>query len=252
MNLREFILFIPMIGFCQNLIVSEIVHRGNTLTKDFIIEREIQHPVDVPLDSTIVIQDRNRLINLGIFADIQWNAIPLDQHRVRLEYVIIENDRFFGGRFLGGPSPAYDEKTGWSYGAGGVFKNFRGRNETLGGGFMLGGRNTFGISYLNPWVTGDHVSLNGDMAISDFQHPFLPYEVNIHTIEMNVGRYFGYERKVSLGFELEDMDFFADSINNSSSLRFSPAWSKAVFRFIAWSICVAAAIAIRKCINLNL
>lgn len=212
MNWRGFLLLLPIYGIGQNLIVSEIVYRGNTRTRDYIIEREIQHLIDTPLDSTIVIEDRNRLINLGIFADIQWRAIPLDQKSVRLEYVILENDRFLGGRFIGGPAPFYEEKTGWSYGAGGAFKNWRGRNETIGGGFSLGGRNRFGISYYNPWVTGDHVSLGGDIALDDYQHPFLPYDVNLRTIEMNVGRFFGYKRKVSLGFELEDMDFVSDSI----------------------------------------
>ena len=29
---------------------------------------------------------------------------------IRLEYEIIENNKFFGGRFLGAPAPGYDEK----------------------------------------------------------------------------------------------------------------------------------------------
>ena len=62
------------------------------------------------------------------------------------------------------------------------------------------------------WITGDHVSLKLSLAKLDFQHPFLPYDVKIKSIEMNVGRFFGYERKISIGFELEDMDFLNDSI----------------------------------------
>ncbi|MDB9884949.1 BamA/TamA family outer membrane protein, partial [Candidatus Marinimicrobia bacterium] len=132
---------------------------------------------------------------------------------VRLEYQIIENNKFFGGRFFGGPAPAYDEETGWSYGGGGVLKNFRGRNETIGAGLILGGRNTFGFSYQNPWIGGDHISLDGDMAKSDFNHPYLPFRLKINTIELNVGRYFGYNRKTSIGFEIEDLDFISrDSV----------------------------------------
>ena len=78
MKLRGFLFLIPILGFCQELIVSEIIHKGNTLTKDYIIAREIQHHVGEPLDSTIAVEDRNRLINLGIFADVNWRAIPLD------------------------------------------------------------------------------------------------------------------------------------------------------------------------------
>ena len=85
MKLRGFLFLIPILGFCQELIVSEIIHKGNTLTKDYIIAREIQHHVGEPLDSIIAIEDRNRLINLGIFADVNWRAIPLDNKNVRLE-----------------------------------------------------------------------------------------------------------------------------------------------------------------------
>jgi len=211
MKLKYFLLVIPILSVSQNLIVSEILHKGNSITKDYIIEREIQHQIQMPLDSTVAIEDKNRLINLGIFADVQWRAIPLENMTIRLEYQIIENNKFLGGRFFGGPAPAYDEETGWSYGGGGVLKNFRGRNETVGGGLILGGRNSFGFSYQNPWIAGDHISLNGDMAKSDFNHPYLPFRLKINTVELNIGRYFGYNRKTSIGFEIEDLDFISES-----------------------------------------
>ena len=213
MKFKYFFLILPIIGISQNLIVSEISYKGNSVTKDYIINREIQHQIQMPLDSLIAIEDKNRLVNLGIFADVKWRAIPLENMTVRLEYQIIENNKFFGGRFFGGPAPAYDEETGWSYGGGGVLKNFRGRNETIGAGLILGGRNTFGFSYQNPWIGGDHISLDGDMAKSDFNHPYLPFRLKINTIELNVGRYFGYNRKTSIGFEIEDLDFISrDSV----------------------------------------
>ena len=211
MKLRGFFFLLPILCLCQELVVSEITHKGNTLTKDYIITREIQHPVGVPLDSVIAIEDQNRLINLGIFADIKWRAIPLENKTVRLEYEILENANFIGGRFFGGPSPAYDEETGWSFGVGGVFKNFRGRNEQIAGGFMVGGRNTFGIGFTNPWITGDHVSLSMNMGKGEYNHPYLPYTVQIKTVELNVGKYFGEKRKTFIGFEIEDMDFLNDS-----------------------------------------
>ena len=145
MNYRAIFFLIPILGLSQNLIVSEIIHKGNTFTKDYIIKREIQHSIQVPLDSSLADEDKNRLINLGIFADVKWKAIPLESMTIRLEYEIIENDKFFGGRFVGAPAPGYDEQTGWSYGIGGAFKNFRGRNEQLAGGFSFGGRQTFGM-----------------------------------------------------------------------------------------------------------
>ena len=91
MNFRIVFYLFPILGFCQNLIVTEISHKGNTFTKDYIISREIQHSIQIPLDSIIADEDKNRLINLGIFADVKWRAIPLENMTIRLEYEIVEN-----------------------------------------------------------------------------------------------------------------------------------------------------------------
>ena len=78
MIIRGLILLIPIVGYSQSLIVSDITHEGNTFTKDYIISREIQHKKGIPLDSTIAEEDKNKLLNLGIFADVSWRAIPLE------------------------------------------------------------------------------------------------------------------------------------------------------------------------------
>ena len=135
--------------FSQKILVSELTHSGNSFTKDYIIIREIQHPINAPLDSSIAIQDRNRLINLGIFTEVKWKAVPLEDFSYRLEYQIIENSKFFGGRFIGAALPAYEEDLGWSFGGGGQLRNFRGRNESIGVAFSRGGRNTFILQTLN-------------------------------------------------------------------------------------------------------
>ena len=49
-------------------IISSIEFYGNTKTMDFVIVREIQHSLNVPLDSIIAEADRDRLDNLGIFS----------------------------------------------------------------------------------------------------------------------------------------------------------------------------------------
>jgi len=211
MRFRGIIFIIPFLGYSQNLNVSDIIHKGNTLTKDYVIKREIQHAIGVPLDSAIAQEDRNRLINLGIFADVKWRAIPLENKSVILEYQIIENDNFFGGRFFGGAVPVYDEKTGWSFTGGGFLKNFRGRNEQVGLGFSTGGFSTIAFVYSNPWISGDHISFNSDIVKNKYDHPFLDYNIEIKSFEMNMGRYFGYQRKTSLGFELEEFYFINDT-----------------------------------------
>ncbi|HIC37405.1 MAG TPA: hypothetical protein EYO80_06975, partial [Candidatus Marinimicrobia bacterium] len=75
-------LFLLPIVFCSFLngggyypTISSIEFYGNTKTMDYIIAREIQHPVDTPLDSTLAQEDRNRLDNLGIFSEVTWRVV---------------------------------------------------------------------------------------------------------------------------------------------------------------------------------
>ncbi|MAP02551.1 MAG: hypothetical protein CMF85_01950 [Candidatus Marinimicrobia bacterium] len=211
MTFRGLILLVPVVACSQNLTVSEIAHKGNTFTKDYIISREIQHKVGIPLDSIIAEEDKNRLLNLGIFADVSWRAIPLENRTIKLEYKIVENDDFFGGRFIGLGAPVFDEKTGWSFSGGGFLRNFRGRNEQVGFGFSTGGLNMVAFAYSNPWITGDHISFNSDIVKNQYEHPFIFSTIEIQSFEMNIGRYFGNQRKTSLGFELEEYHFNSDT-----------------------------------------
>ena len=205
--------FAPALLLCQDIIISKVIHSGNSFTEDYVILREIQHPIDTFLDTLIAKQDRNRLINLGIFAEVEWRVIPLEDMTHQLEYKITENSKLIGGRFIGAALPAYEEDLGWSFGGGGQLRNFRGRNESIGIAFSRGGRNTFGFQFSNPWISGDHVSLSGDLAIMDYAHPYLDYEIGIKTIEFNIGRYFGDKIKTSIGFEIEDWKFSSDSLS---------------------------------------
>ena len=96
-------LSVPLVWAEKQPIVSAIEFKGHFITKDYIIEREIQHPIDVSLDSVVVRRDRDRLFNLGIFADVTWRAIPLEDLSVILEFKVIETSL----RILPAGGPAY-------------------------------------------------------------------------------------------------------------------------------------------------
>ena len=198
--------FIVMTAISSAQIVSSIDIRGHQNTREYIIEREIQHPLRVALDSSIAQTDRDRIENLGIFSTVTWQAVPLEDGTVKLRYHVIESTRFF-------PifSPSYEEDTGWSFVFGGFIKNFRGRNESLVIGGLLGGIDAYGIEFNDPWVFGDHVSVSFQVGKHFSNHVFLPLERQTSSFEMNVGRYFGYQKRVSIGFEFEKKDFVGDS-----------------------------------------
>ena len=199
-------LSVPLVWAEKQPIVSAIEFKGHFITKDYIIEREIQHPIDVPLDSVVARRDRDRLYNLGIFSDVTWRAIPLEDLTVILEFKVIETSL----RILPAGGPAFEEEYGWSFGGMLRINNFRGRNEK----FMLcgstGARRAYFFSFKNPWIVGDHVSLDIMTGKSITAHPFLPYERNVTTAEINLGRYFGYNHKTRIGFEWEKKTFSND------------------------------------------
>ena len=120
-------------------IASSIEFKGHKITKDYIIEREIQHPLDIQLDSSLADQDKDRLLNLGIFADVSWSMVPLADLTVILQYSLIESSL----RILPAASPAYEEEYGWSFGGMLMIRNFRGKNENLTFAGSTGARKSF-------------------------------------------------------------------------------------------------------------
>ena len=199
-------LSVPLVWADQQPIVSTIEFKGHLITKDYIIEREIQHPIDVPLDSAVAHMDRERIYNLGIFADVTWRAIPLEDLTVILEFKVIETSL----RILPGGGPVYEEDNGWSFGGILRINNFRGRNEKFMLGGSTGARRAYFFTFNNPWIAGDHVSLDVTSGKSITAHPFLPYERNVTSAEINLGRYFGYNHKARVGFEWEKKTFSND------------------------------------------
>lgn len=186
-------------------VIAKIEIRGNQLTKNYIIEREIHHPVGVPFDSTIAMMDRNRIDNLGIFSDVQFYLSPADKGEVILTYYVVETWRIF-------PVPLimYQEETGWSYGGMLLVKNFRGRNEYLEI-LGAGGQNQFGsVEFHNPWIAGDHISLQSHLLFNVFNHSFLSFTYQELDGEITMGRYFGYNWKTWITTSLEKrwIDYF--------------------------------------------
>jgi outer membrane protein assembly factor BamA len=203
---KYIVLYIVMttIPFAQ--IISSIDIRGHQYTKEYVIKREIQHPLNVQLDSALAQADRARIENLGIYSMVTWQAVPLEDGSVKLRYHVFESSRFFPML-----APSYKEDTGWSILFGGIVKNVRGRNESLTIGGLIGGVDAYGFDFNNPWIFGDHVSLSLEVGKHFSNHVFLPYERQVSTFEINIGRYFGYEKRINVGFEYEKKDFKGDS-----------------------------------------
>ena len=186
-----------------NPIISAIEIQGLEKTKQYILEREIQHPLNIPLDSILTEQDRNRLENLGIFSEVRWSTVPLEDGSAQLNFQVIESISLF-------PifSPVYDEEIGWFLILGTRLNNFRGRNEKLTMRGIFGNVSAYDVIFKNPWIIGDHVSMAFDFSKKIFEHYFLPYRQQMQVFEINIGRYFGYEKQLIAGIELKKKEYF--------------------------------------------
>ncbi|MFQ6674512.1 MAG: BamA/TamA family outer membrane protein, partial [Fidelibacterota bacterium] len=183
----------------SSVVVKGIRIDGNRVTKDYVIRREIQHPVGVPFDSALAAEDRDRIDNLGIFGDVSYflSANPDSVHV--LVYSVVET-----WRILPLPIIIFEEETGLSLGGIVFIKNFRGRNELLNVFAAGGGRKFGGHQFQDPWITGDHVSLQAHLIKSVFRHPYLGFDYNEWDGEVTLGRYFGYQWKVWLTASVEE------------------------------------------------
>jgi outer membrane protein assembly factor BamA len=196
------ILLFIVVGYSQNPIVKKIEYIGQYKTKPYVIQREIQHPINVPLDTLLAEQDRQRIENLGIFSMVSLQVFNYEQNEVVIRYTVIESWRFFPMI-----TPVYDEKWGWSVGAMLMINNFRGRNES----FMLqgqyGGQNTIGIEFVNPWIAGDHLSFQLGIGNDIYSHNFLQYDINSKHIQLGIGKYFSDDIRTKFGFKLIDRTY---------------------------------------------
>ena len=149
-----------------NFNINSIEIKGNTKTLNYIIEREIKHHIAIPLDSVIVEADIARLENLGIFSEVTYTVVPLDDINAKLVYNVIESVQKIPPTI----SPTYDEKTGWSIIGVFLMTNWRGRNQSLSLNASIGGKNTYGILFNDPWRFGNHVSMKMQINKSIYEH----------------------------------------------------------------------------------
>ena len=76
-------------------VVSKISVEGNQVTKEYIIRREIQHPLEVKLDSTIASEDRDRIDNIAVFSSVVWDTVSQKDGSVELVYHVLESWRIW-------------------------------------------------------------------------------------------------------------------------------------------------------------
>ncbi len=191
----------------ENRILSKIIIEGNNKTKDYILFREIHHPLHELIDSVQIEKDRNRLDNLGIFSDVRWQLLPIEDGSIVLKYIVQESIQKTPPAVF----PTYNESKGWSLNALWLFNNFRGRNQILALSGSIGGESTYGLSFKDPWILNDHISFSLDLKKNFYINRFLNSDVELNSFRIGLGRWFKHKIKTETSFLLESKIFNLES-----------------------------------------
>ncbi|MFZ4590554.1 MAG: BamA/TamA family outer membrane protein [Ignavibacteria bacterium] len=199
------------IKIMQEMIIERIILVGNDRTKDEVILREMQLHEGGKFNLEYLENDVKRLYNLGLFNRVDVVPAPLSSSKINLIFEFEE-----GFYFLPIPQGGIKEgslKKIWG-GVNFMWKNFRGRNETLNMSFGVGYEPFISVSYLNPWIFGkEHYFFqtsfrysrtyprsvgNADSTGIIFNKNEVPtYIMNDIMGDMRIGKYFGKNTSVS-------------------------------------------------------
>ena len=174
-------------GFNSKPNISEIKIIGLSKTKQFVIEREINHKLNYSIDSSIAELDRNRIFNLGLFDEVSWSVIPIENGEAILQFNLIESLNRLPPVIL----PVYDEEKGWSLRSMYIIKNFQGKNRNIELDFSIGGEDRIQFSLSDPWIFGTRVSLFMYMEKSSYKHLFLDRLANTNLLRIELGKWYG-------------------------------------------------------------
>ena len=193
-------------GFNYKPNISEIKIIGLSKTKHYIIKREIQHPINMPIDSSFAELDRNRIFNLGLFDEVSWNLVPLENGNAILQFSLIESINRIPPLIF----PIYDEEKGWSLSGVLLIKNFQGKNRNIELSGSIGGQKKIQFMFSDPWIVGNHISLFMFIEKKSYQHLFLDRTVGISTLRMDLGKWYGEKLKFRFAPTISNRNFTND------------------------------------------
>lgn len=142
----------------EGRIVLDISVAGNSVTKDFVLLREIRTEVGQPLVLRTLERDIIRLENVGIFSSINVDVLE-DSAGIALVYRVKEMPWILPYLKF-----SFTEQNGWSVGPAVTSLNLGGRAIYLSGYWIFGGVNAYSVKLSYPWIADNYTSLDLIMA----------------------------------------------------------------------------------------
>lgn len=148
--------------------VDSTIIFGNSVTKDFVILREMSLRPGSLITSGLIQYDESRIYSLGLFNQVIIHVQPTTEKKADLLIEVSERWYIFPFPMIGIKDRDWKKLY---YGAGLLHSNFRGRNEKLYGMFVLGYDPSGEIWYRNPFLSGDgSYSLDAKIAYSEVRN----------------------------------------------------------------------------------
>ncbi|MBS1492191.1 MAG: hypothetical protein JST55_01695 [Bacteroidetes bacterium] len=181
------------------ILIENIVVTGNKVTDADIILREMQTKQNEYTTVDVLNRDLQRIYNLGLFTKVDMIPIPSSDKGYSL-LITVEEGFYFLPIPIGGIKDG-DLKKIW-VGMNLKWRNFRGRNETVGLAFGVFYDPFVNVSYSIPWIGKNHHYFTSfDAGYSVNNNKSIPDDV---TAPLNVNdvytyKTFNWNTKVSVG-----------------------------------------------------
>ena len=204
--------------------ISHVLIKGHNKVKDKIILREIKQNIPGKFDKTIAEEDRNRIYNLGLFSTVE--VFPQDSI-----YMVNVMESL---SIIPFPIIDFDEAKGvqgWTYGGAITLLNFRGLNQKLSFGYAEGANKMQFISFSDPWIIGDHVSIDGDYANIFVPNAVYDYNLSIKYLSTGFGFYKNLFNKFKFNSGINEFDVKI-RYNSGSSLKTTPSMQVKKYNYI--------------------
>jgi outer membrane protein assembly factor BamA len=206
-----------------SFVVDSILIKGNDVTEESIILREMTFTVGDTLNPKLAGYNRERIYSLNIFNEVKF--IPFRTNETNYLLIdIAESWYIYPLPFLTLKDRDWNKL---SYGVAVSIRNFRGRNETLIGVLALGYDPSVNLIYRNPNLIYDqNIFLSAKLGYNkvtnkskeaEYLHGS-QFEQKIFGSYLVVGKRFGLFQRVSLSgsFEYVETPFYLRGINVSN------------------------------------
>lgn len=197
------------------LYIENIVISGNKITEADIILREMQTKENSYTSVEVLNRDIQRIYNLGLFTKVDVAPLPSSDKGYSL-LITVEETFYILPIPIGGIKDG-DLKKIW-VGLNLKWRNFRGRNETLGLAFGVFYDPFINLSYSIPWIgKHHHYYTSFDVGYSVNNNKSIPESVNtpLNVNDVYTYKTYNWNSRVSVG------KYIFKDLSNSVSLGFN-------------------------------